>query len=567
MFKKVQGQKKPRSRMLRQNRVTLVYLIALQLISLVVGVVLFVGHASNEVQQTTAIHAEMCAVVAYDEGGASFVNQVMQLHQEAKEKTGDPMAGIDADAAAAIQQDQAYQNMIARMNAVYTEDVFEMALIGYDEENQTAVLVAASSGDESDLTEIGAVEEIPEEFLKRSLSGDFEKYTDYTILTGSSRFLAVYACYLVPGDPSSGIMYAVGTDSRIIRSVIMFITQYLAITFILIMIIMFRLNRRTMRLLVQPTEAITNAIDEYSRNRSEGKQEGNHFSNLDVKTDNELENLAETLARMEHNEILYVDKIAQATAEREREEAELLMAARIQESALPRVFPAFPDRPEFEIYASMSPAREVGGDFYDFFLVDDDHLCMVIADVSDKGIPAALFMMTSKTTIANHVRMGKSPAEALDAANKAICESNDTGMFVTVWVAILEISTGQLTASNAAHEYPVVQRPNGAFSLYRDRHAVMVGVLEEAQYSDYKMVLRPGSKLFVYTDGVPEATNADEDMFGLDRMVDALNEHKDATPEQVLTNMRRSVDAFVKDAPQFDDLTMLCLEYRGANRS
>ena len=243
---------------------------------------------------------------------------------------------------------------------------------------------------------------------------------------------------------------------------------------------------------------------------------------------------------------------------------ELQTATQIQAAMLPDQFPPFPDRREFDLYASMDPAREVGGDFYDFFLVDDDHLCLLIADVSGKGVPAALFMMASKIILASSAKMGKSPAQILADTNAAICSNNREEMFVTVWLGILEISTGKLTAANAGHEYPVLKKPGGAWELLKDKHGLVVGAMDGAGYRQYELLLEPGTRLFVYTDGVPEATDAENRMFGTGRMLEALNSAPDAAPEFVLKNMRKAVDDFVQGAEQFDDLTMLCLEYRGA---
>ena len=248
-------------------------------------------------------------------------------------------------------------------------------------------------------------------------------------------------------------------------------------------------------------------------------------------------------------------------AKRERIEGELQMASRIQSGMLPHEFPPFPDRKEFDIFASMEPAREIGGDFYDYFLVDDDHLCMVIADVSGKGVPAALFMMTSKAILQSIGGMCGSAAETLTKANESICSNNQEGMFVTVWIGILELSTGKLTAANAGHEYPAIRQPDGGFELLKDKHGFVIGGMNGVKYKEYEVQLQPGAKIFVYTDGVPEATDANDNMFGTERMVEALNRDPAAAPEQVLGNVRAAVREFVKDAEQFDDLTMLCLEY------
>ena len=254
-------------------------------------------------------------------------------------------------------------------------------------------------------------------------------------------------------------------------------------------------------------------------------------------------------------------------AEKERIERELQMASRIQSGMLPHEFPPFPDRKEFDIFASMNPAKEVGGDFYDYFFVDDDHLCLVMADVSGKGVPAALFMMVSKAILQSVGGMCASAADIMSKANESICSNNPEGLFVTVWVGILEISTGKLTAANAGHEYPVIRQPGGKFELLMDKHGIVVGGMSGVKYKEYEVILEPGSKLFLYTDGVPEATDADEKMFGTDRMVDALNMDPDASPEQILENVRTAVNEFVKVAEQFDDLTMLCLDYHPSGKS
>ena len=244
--------------------------------------------------------------------------------------------------------------------------------------------------------------------------------------------------------------------------------------------------------------------------------------------------------------------------------AELELAEKIQRDMLPSIFPTFSEQKEYDLYATMTTAREVGGDFYDFFKIDDDHLAMVMADVSGKGVPAALFMMASKIILQSVAMLGGSPAEILTKTNQAICSNNQEEMFVTVWVGILEISTGKLTAANAGHEYPVIQRgSDGRFEIIKDKHGLVIGAMDGVSYREYELHLEPGSKLFLYTDGVPEATNAENELYGLERMLDALNTDRQADPQRVLHNVRVSVDAFVKDATQFDDITMLCMEYKG----
>ena len=284
------------------------------------------------------------------------------------------------------------------------------------------------------------------------------------------------------------------------------------------------------------------------------------------RTGDEIEALAESFATLSARTLQYVDEVKKVTAEKERIGAELSLATDIQASMLPHIFPVFPMRSEFDIYASMDPAKEVGGDFYDYFLIDDDHLGLVIADVSGKGVPAALFMMASKIILQSVAMLGNSPAEILRRTNEAVCSNNEAQMFVTVWLGILELSTGKLTAANAGHEFPALRQPNEKFELYKDKHGFVIGGMEGVRYKEYEIQLEPGSKLFVYTDGVAEATSAEQELYGTERMIDALNTDPDATPQQILKNVRASVDGFVKEAEQFDDLTMLCIEYKGANQ-
>ena len=282
--------------------------------------------------------------------------------------------------------------------------------------------------------------------------------------------------------------------------------------------------------------------------------------NLD--TGDETQALADSFQSLTQRMKAYIRDIETITADRERISTELSLATRIQGSMLPSIFPPFPNRPEIDLYAVMEPAKEVGGDFYDFFLIDEDHLCLVMADVSGKGIPAALFMMMAKIILANNAMMGLSPAQILSETNNAICDHNEEEMFVTVWLGIMEISTGKITVANAGHEYPMVMK-NGKFSLLKDKHGFVIGGMDGVKYKEYEIDLEPEDKLFLYTDGIPEATDADNQLFGMDRMLDALNQNPTASPEQVLSNLRSSVDDFVKDAEQFDDLTMLCVEYKG----
>ena len=275
------------------------------------------------------------------------------------------------------------------------------------------------------------------------------------------------------------------------------------------------------------------------------------------RTGDEIEVLAESFAKQSARTMLYIDQIKRVTAEKERIGAELDMASQIQASQLPRLFPAFPNRKEFSLYASMTPAKEVGGDFYDFFMIDQDHIGLVMADVSGKGVPAALLMMVARVLIKSGLQNGKSPAEALESVNNQLCESNDAGFFVTMWVAVLEISTGKGVAANAGHEHPVLRRAGGSYELVIYRHSMPVATMEGIPFRQHEFRLNPGDSVFVYTDGVAEATNGANELYGTDRMLNALNSEPDAQPGQILANVMNDIHAFVDGAEQFDDITML----------
>ena len=318
------------------------------------------------------------------------------------------------------------------------------------------------------------------------------------------------------------------------------------------------------RTLADPIIKLSDAAGKLVEEERSGATTGTAiFENLTVRTHDEVGALCQSLTHMEQDMNAFIRDLVSMTAERERIGAELNIAAQIQADMLPRIFPPFPERTDFDIYADMNPAKEVGGDFYDFFLLDDDHLGLVMADVSGKGVPAALFMVITKTLIKNRAMMGGGPAEILNHVNEQLCQGNQAEFFVTVWFAIVELSTGRGLAANAGHEHPVVRRKDGQYELAVYRHSIAVAAMEGMHFREHSFELHPGDSLFVYTDGVTEATNDRNELFGTDRMLAALNREPDADPRTLLQNVKQEIDGFVGDAPQFDDITMMCLHYTG----
>ncbi len=365
--------------------------------------------------------------------------------------------------------------------------------------------------------------------------------------------IASYPIFDSAGEPVA----LVGVDMDM-NGLLLYLFRYVFILIICVIVVLFFAMRawfRSMRLnIIDPVLKVNYAAKEMI-----GNLDNDNLVEIDVRTGDELEELAGTFNQMYCEMRGYLKNLVTVTAEKERIGTELNVATKIQVDMLPCIFPAFPDRGDFDIFASMTPAKEVGGDFYDFFLLDDDHLCMVMADVSGKGVPAALFMVISKTLIKDQAQMCHSPKTILEEVNNKLDESNGEGMFVTVWLGILEISTGKIVAANAGHEYPALKKAGGRFELIKNKHDMMLGAMPDIRYMEYEMELEKGGCLFLYTDGVPEATNSDNKLFGTDRMIEALNTDPDAPLETLLDNVKKATDEFVGDAPQFDDLTMLAV--------
>ena len=283
---------------------------------------------------------------------------------------------------------------------------------------------------------------------------------------------------------------------------------------------------------------------------------------IELKTGDEIEALGNSfnfmLLELDH----YIHDLTAMTAEKERISAELDVATHIQSSMLPCIFPAFPERGEFDIYATMNPAKEVGGDFYDFFMVDERHLAIVMADVSGKGVPAALFMVIGKTLIKDHTQSGTDLGSVFSEVNDLLCESNSEGLFITAFEGVLDLVTGEFTFVNAGHEIPFIAKSGEPFAPYKIQAGFVLAGMEEMNYRCGSLNLAPGDKIFQYTDGVTEATDANEQLYGMERLEAVLNRNTGKKPEELLPLIKADIDAFVGEAPQFDDITMLCLEFK-----
>ena len=311
-------------------------------------------------------------------------------------------------------------------------------------------------------------------------------------------------------------------------------------------------------LAVKPISFLQMRVRDYTKDK-DAKKTAEKLSK--IRSKNEIGRLSDDVSHLALEMEEYSDKLIRMTAEEKRISTELELATQIQMSILPKNFPAFPDRDDFDIFASMTPAKEVGGDLYDFILADEDHLGVVIGDVSGKGVPASIFMAITKALIRNEMMRGlMDPAEILINSNKQLCEGNDRMMFVTIFVGILELSSGRLIYANGGHNYPMIKSKDEGFKVLYGDNDMPLGLMDDYTYSTKEYMMGPGSVLYLYTDGFMEAMNKEGEQFGEDRMLMVLNEEPDLSPRELDGKMRQRVSEFVKDAEQFDDMTMLCVK-------
>lgn len=313
--------------------------------------------------------------------------------------------------------------------------------------------------------------------------------------------------------------------------------------------------------MVKPINCLSEAAALYVTDREKlAKGEQTAIESLNIHTGDEIELLADSMKQMEKDLSHYIDHLFYITSEKERISTELNVAAQIQASMLPRIFPPFPKRKDINIYALMDPAKEVGGDFYDFFLIDESHLGMVIADVSGKGVPAALFMVIAKTLIKDRTCAGKEPQEVFTWVNQQLCESNEAGLFVTAWLGILDVTNGHLTYVNAGHNPPLVAQNGGDFTYLKQKSGFVLAGIEEFCYKQEELILQPTDRIFLYTDGVTEAMNDEDELYSEERLNKWLNSHKNNSLTEVLHDLREDIRIFSAGTQQHDDITMLLYE-------
>lgn len=413
----------------------------------------------------------------------------------------------------------------------------------------------------------GTKKAMREAVLSASASGDGENLIAGEKISNSGKYVDYYSLLDLQDGKAvlTGITFFQGDLLNQIRLSTLWHTLTTMFYQILLLSVVMR---RIFVYMLHPLKNILKEIRSYTQSKDSRKAESDlkmHLSGKHARAirQNEIGQLADDFIDLTKEIDDYTKRIEREASARERITYELEMAAQIQGRMLPEAHPQFSDHPEFVLSACMTPAREVGGDFYDYFLVDDSHLVMVMADVSDKGIPAALFMAQAKALIKSRAIAGENPGQILTRVNNQLNENNENGYFVTVWMGMIDLATGEGVAANAGHEHPALCRRDGTFHLVVYKHDMVVGMIAGINYRQHEFRLDPGDRLFVYTDGVPEASNAKQEQFGTDRMIEVLNAHADARPGELLDEMVHAIDSFTGEAPQFDDMTMMCLWYKG----
>ncbi|MBQ0110691.1 MAG: SpoIIE family protein phosphatase [Oscillospiraceae bacterium] len=340
------------------------------------------------------------------------------------------------------------------------------------------------------------------------------------------------------------------TLAKYLISTILITVLIVAIFMAVFIIVMMRTVTRPTKIIAKEAQAFTESDIQLSTVLPQIKQK------------DEIGQLAGSIYKMEQDIQSYVENLTAVTAEKERIGAELDVAKNIQASMLPCIFPPFPEKKELDIFASMTPAKEVGGDFYDFFMVDEKHIAIVMADVSGKGVPAALFMVIGKTLIKDHTQLHDNLSDVFSDVNNLLCEANSQGLFITAFEGVLDLETGEFNFVNAGHEMPFIYHAGEGYKPEKIRPGFVLAGMEDMKFKGGTFQLNPGDKIFQYTDGVTEATNADNKLFGMERLEETLNKCCDFTPEETVIQVKADVDEFVGEAPQFDDITMLCLHYK-----
>lgn len=467
---------------------------------------------------------------------------------------------------ASVYEMDAYRHILEQLNGINDANHVSSIYIGYmDTETLYGIyLVDGAAG--ADACPPGTCDPFEESNLERMEQGDYDfpayvtNYEEYGWLCSAGAGI-----YDENGEVVATALVDISMEDvmKNRQDFLMNLCIVLAgITLFLLIVLIVLLGKIVLSPINSLAKAAASFVSEKEKHGEGGGQSA--ISGLEIHTGDEIEYLSDSIRQMEREINSYIENLTAVTAEKERMGAELNVATQIQASMLPCIFPAFPERNEFDIYASMEPAKEVGGDFYDFFMVDEDHLALVIADVSGKGVPAALFMVIAKALLQSNIKREKSLERAMEITNESLCANNKNGMFVTVWAGVLDISDGTLTYINAGHCHPLVKGKDGSVTYLKELGGFVLAGAEGMTYHQSVVRLCPGDILFQCSDGVTEANDCDGALYGEERLKRILELFGTNEPQDIINAVWNDICTYEGIAEQFDDITMLALRFNGS---
>lgn len=522
-------------------KLAIILTIMFFLASIVSGIILVVFNLANYFETESIKHTNICKVVA----DLADENEILGYYESRV-------------------ADARYYELVKRVsNAVNTQAKGSRLYVFVPEDDKLVMIIGVKNSD-SNAVELGRelpYDESDEIIMPAVRAGKASQSLEVVTHNDGIHYMCSWAPIF---DEQKNVVAFVEFETEVVAFAVdyfenlghPFRNRFLSFALFLI-VIMFLIHKT----ITGPIKDLTKYIDSYEN----GKFRESTFK---LKGNNEITYLARAFSQMNERIEEYVIDSQNAAKEAEKSATEMGIASGIQYSMLNTEFPAFPDRKEFDLHAIMKPAAYVGGDFYDFFFVDDTHLALVIADVSGGSVSGAMFMMRAMTNIKNYSMVLSDPAAILGKVNNELCTHNSEGMFVTVWIGILDITTGNMVCANGGHEYPFIQRAGSKFEIMYDEHDLVLGGIEDISYRDYEIKLEPGDRIYVYTDGVPECMDENDNQFGMDAAIDVLNGCLGQTSLEVSAQMLddkvyEALKEHMGNAMQYDDITMLCLKYIG----
>lgn len=500
----------------------------------------------------------------------AVADEVKKTYRSFCEKNGDALDSLSDDEQKNYYDEfkyitdmPEYKELLGVLTKLREDNEAESLYLGYtDVDTMKDLYLVDASADEP--CRPGAYDDVQPEHIEKIKKGDYEFPAFITNLPEYGWLCSASSPIKDGNGNIIGVALVDISMNKIMSDRRDFLISLILITAISALIAAALVLLLVNKFLIKPINVLSDAASTFVSDKHEESQDGHSkIEKLNIKTGDEIEELSESVKKMESDLNTYIDELTAITSEKERIGAELDIATHIQSSMLPCIFPAFPERNEFDIYAQMTPAKEVGGDFYDFFMVDERHIAIVMADVSGKGVPAALFMVIAKTLIKDHTLPGEDLGEIFTKVNNILCESNSEGLFVTAFEGVLDLMTGSFTFVNAGHEIPYIYKKGSGFVPYKVKPGFVLAGMEDMKYSSGEITLDIGDKIFQYTDGVTEAVNDKNELYGSERLCSVLNGSSKKTTYEIITDVKNDIDTFSGNTDQFDDITMLCLEYKG----